>query len=151
MRLWACLGLSLLLPLALAACNFPQDPEETLDKVRGGELVVGVNGSSKADPAAGLENPRERAILTRFAERLDARIVLRHDEFHQLAAALEEGEVDLIAGDLPETTPFATRLGLSRPMSETRLRGETVKTVFAVRKGENRFLSLLETVAGEVK
>ena len=43
--------------LALAACGLPKDPEETLERVRGGELRVGVlPGNSEAEAADALMN-----------------------------------------------------------------------------------------------
>lgn len=131
--------------LALAGCDVPRDPEQTLDHVRGATLVVGIGTGDD------LTDPRERAAVDRLADELDARTVFRRAEFHRLATELENGEIDMIAGALPENTPFSKRLGLSAPVSSVRLGEREIKTVFAVRKGENGFLKSVETAIGQTR
>lgn len=135
----------LLALLALAGCDVPRDPEGTLSDVRGKTLIVGVNdGNEPADE-------RERAVLERFAESVNADISYHRAEFHRLAADLKNGRIHVIAGHLPKTTPFSKEIGLSVPVSSMELDGERVETVFAVRKGENGLLTSLETALGEVR
>jgi len=136
------LVLALLFP-ALVGCDLPRDPESTLVKVRGGTLTVGIGGPG------GPTDPGERAALERLASDVGAEITYHSAELHKLAAELQDGRIDIIAGHLPQKTPFSKELGLSAPVSTTRLGNETVKTVFAVRKGENGFLQAVETAIGE--
>lgn len=131
-----------LLAMSVASCDIPRDPENTLETVRGDTLTVGVNGDN--EPA----DPKERAALDRLAERLDAELVIRRGELHHLVADLEEGDIDLIGGHFPKTTPFSGEVGLSAPVSTMMLGDRQVKTVFAVRKGENGFLAEVEKAIG---
>jgi len=137
-------ALLLLLP-ALAGCDLPRDPQGTLDKVRGGTITVGVNADD--EPA----DPRERAALERLAGDVGADLSFRVDELHTLIADLEGGRIDMIAGHIPKTTPFAEKVGLSASVSRMTLGDDEVKTVFAVRKGENGFLTAVETAIGETQ
>tara|TARA_B100000949_G_scaffold226275_1_gene231430 strand:+ start:580 stop:1017 length:438 start_codon:yes stop_codon:yes gene_type:complete len=133
---------ALLLGMALAGCDLPRDPEATTDHVRGKTLIVGI--TTDDEPS----DPKERAAIEQLAERLDAQVEYRRGELHQLVRTLEDGGIHLIAGHIPETTPFATETGLSAPVSSVVVDGERVKTVFAVRKGENGFLTEMETAMG---
>ncbi|MFN0264243.1 hypothetical protein ACKTEK_10240 [Tepidamorphus sp. 3E244] len=123
--------------LALGACDMPRDPEGTLDKVRGKELIVGVMNVSGLDD-------RETAAIERVAQRLEAEAVLQPGEPHKLVADLNTGHVHLLAGGIPKNTPFKSETGLTAPVSSTVIEGERVETVFAVRKGENGFLAAVE-------
>lgn len=127
---------------ALSACDLPRDPEQTTQKLRGGTLTVGVGAAEEPD------DPRERDILRRLAQRLDAELRYEQGELHWLVSELEEGRVDLIAGRIPKTTPFAKETGLTAPVSAMTLDGRQVKTVFLIRKGENGFLTEVERAIG---
>jgi hypothetical protein len=131
--------------LALAGCDVPADPEHTTDTVRGQTLVVGV--TTDDEPS----DPDERAAIERLAQRLDATVEYRRDEIHRQVKALEEGEIHLLAGHLPKTTPFAKETGTTVPVSSMLLGGKRVKTVFALRKGENGFLVETEKAIGGAK
>lgn len=133
---------SIALAVSLAGCDLPRDPEDTTATVRGGTLIVGV--STDEEPS----DPKERAAIERLAERLDAKVEYRSDEIHRQVEALKEGEIQLLAGHIPETTPFASEIGTTAPVSSMELGGERVKTVFALRKGENRFLVETEKAMG---
>jgi hypothetical protein len=121
---------------ALAGCDdLPRDPEETTEQVRGAALRVGwVAG---AEPSA-----IERAAVAGLAQRLDASVEAIEGPVHQLVAALGEGKLHLLGGELPENTPFAAEVGLTKPVGTVVLRGEAEPTAMAVRSGENRFLLL---------
>jgi len=70
---------------------------------------------------------------------------------HQLVPRLEEGSLHLVVGSLPEQTPFAAQIGLSKPVGTVILRGETQPTVIAIRSGENRFLLLVNDAITKAK
>lgn len=127
----------LLLVLALAACDPPADPLGTTGEVTGGTLVLGWIGGERSGDAP------EIAIAEALADSLSATLEVREGSIHDLVGALEEGEIHLIGGDLPKSSPFASRYGMSRKIAETRFAGETVPTVMAVRQGENGFLMRL--------
>ena len=110
--------------------------------LRGQALIVGV--TTDDEPS----DPDERAAIQRLAKRLDATVEYRRDEIHHQVKALEEGEIHLLAGHLPKTTPFAKEVGTTGPVSSMLLGDKRVKTVFALRKGENGFLMETEKAIG---
>jgi hypothetical protein len=131
---------------ALAGCDdIPRDPEDTTDLVTGSVLRVGwVAG---AEP-----NEIEHAAVATLAERLRAAIEISEGPVHQLMAELEEGTVHVVGGAVPEKTPFAKDVGLTKRVGTVVLRGEVEPTVMAIRSGENRFLLLVnEAIAGAKK
>ena len=113
---------ALLLPaLLLSACGPPRDPHGTLEQVRGGVLRAGLVDGAGAAP------------VEAFAEGLDAGLQTRAGDAHDLIAALERGELDLVAA-LPASTPFR-KIGRTRPFGE-----KPDRRIWAVRPGENAFL-----------
>lgn len=121
----------------LAGCDeLPRDPEDTTARVSASVLRVGwVAGAEPTEV--------ERAAVEALAARLGADLETTEDTVHQLVARLEEGSLHLVLGALPEKTPFASRVGLSKPVGSVVLHGEAQPTVIAIRSGENRFLLLL--------
>lgn len=119
--------------LLAAGCEFPADPDATTTRVRGGELRLGIIAGHP--PSA-----EETRAIEAVARRLDARIVERRGDAHRLLDDLEAGRLDMVAGALPEVTPFAERVALSNPVGHTSAQGEATRTAFALPQGENRFL-----------
>lgn len=117
----------------LGGCWLPRDPEGTADRVEGGTLDVGLLDDRDLDPP-------DATALAAIAAEFSARPRLRHGDPHQLLAALERGDLDLLIGGIPASTPFADHAGLSAPFGEVRIGTRTEDRVLAVRKGENRFL-----------
>ncbi|MFD2740088.1 enoyl-CoA hydratase [Sulfitobacter aestuarii] len=118
--------------LLVAACRLPLDPESTSEEVTGGVLKVGLLMRPLDAP--------DRQALERIAARFDATPELIEDDPHRLFARLERGDLHLILGRLPGSTPFADKVALSDPFGELRLGGEQEDRVLALRQGENRFL-----------
>ncbi len=137
--LLAALVLSL---VTLSACSFPADMHGTSQKVSGSVLVVGILGADTA-------GPRETEIINRIAQHFDARLMWVSGESHRLVSDLESGKVHLLAGAIPQTTPFSNKIGLSRPLAYTIIGDKRHKTVLAVRKGENAFLLEVNRAIGE--
>ncbi len=122
--------------LALSACVLPKDPERTTERVSGRELVVGVLADELSDP--------DRRVIDALAQRLGARPAPRTGPAHLLLALLEEGEVHLLAGDIPADTPLAAKAGLSNAVGRLhRPDGSEEDRVLLIRQGENRFLGEL--------
>lgn len=139
-------ALTLLLGGALAGCGLvvPADPDGTLDRVRGGELRVGLS------PEPGLvEIDDDEAsgalvdIAEDFARSIDAdpRWTVRGEE--SLVAMLEDGRLDVAIGGFTERTPWADRVGVSRPYPGVP-GSDGRPLVVLVPLGENAFLSELE-------
>ncbi len=131
----SCLSL-LVLALLLAACDLPRDPESTSERVTGGELVIGRITGKPAEES-------EKSALERILSAYSATPRFVEGEVHHLVADLRDGKVDLLVGRIPEDTPFAAKVGLSKPVGTTQIGGETKGTVFAVRSGENGFLKTI--------
>ena len=120
--------------LTLAGCDLPRDPEGTLERVRGGELRVGVlTGNERA--AA-----EDRRIVDALAGAIGARPSFRDGDAHQLMWDLQRGGLDLVIGGLPSKTPFSHDAGLSRSAGPLFRPDAAEDRVLAVRSGENGFL-----------
>lgn len=125
----ACLSM-----LVLAGCDVPKDPENTSDRVRHGTLQVGIlPGNAQAER-------QDRLIVAVLAEALLTQPKFRAEDAHLLFQALEDGELDLVIGGLPASTPFTAEAGLSREAGPLFRPGDSEKRVLAVRQGENAFL-----------
>src|SRR3712207_7170238 len=89
-------GILLAVLLALSGCGFPGDPRGTLERVRGGEMRVGM-----------VENPPwtgggpsgvEAELVDDFARELDAETVYVRGTTPELLEATKQGEVDILVG-----------------------------------------------------
>jgi hypothetical protein len=134
-----------LLAGVLAGCeDLPRDPEETTEQVSGAVMRVGwVAGAEPSDI--------ERAAVAGVAERLGASVEVIEGPVHRLVAELGEGKLHLLGGELPEKTPFATEVGLTKPVGTVVLHGKAEPTVMAIRSGENRFLLLVNEAIEKAK
>ena len=133
--------------LALAAgalaCGLPRDSEGTLDRVRGGELRVGVVGEEPPGP--------EAALVLELARELDARVVWVPGRAEELARAAERFEVDLLAGGWEAGSKLAVGLGVTRPFHTAEgvveapgAEPRKVRRVWLVPPGENAWLLYLD-------
>lgn len=127
--------------LSLMACKIPADPEKTTQKVQDATLKVGA--------LTELQDPDRRAV-ERIAQAFNADLQLLHDNPHHLFALLEDGDVQIVAGEIPEDTPFKASVALSDPVGSLTLKGETKKQVLAIRRGENAFLIRVNRALQEV-
>ena len=117
--------------LILAACRFPTDPDQTAQSVEGGTLKVGaLTPLEKTD----------RTAVEHIADAFDADLRIIENDPHRLFAMLEEGTVQIVAGNIPDDTPFKSSVALTDPIGELRLSGDTKQRVLAIKQGENAFL-----------
>lgn len=120
MRRWACLMLSALL---VYACQYPRDPDGTLNRIEdGGVMRVGV---SESDPWVLLEGDEpsggaEIELVRRFARDLGARIEWVQGSEEQLVEAIKEGQADLLIAGLSAKSRWKKDVALTRPYVETR-------------------------------
>ena len=120
--------------LTLAGCDLPKDPEGTLERVRGGELRVGVlTGNPRAEA-------EDRRIVDALAAAIQARPSFHPNDAHHLLWDLQHGGLDLVIGGMPAKTPFSQDVGLSKTAGPLFRPGEAEERVLAVRNGENGFL-----------
>lgn len=114
-------ALAFLVAVALAGCGIPRDPEGTLERVTGGTLVAGAVAvepwvvAEDGRPAGGVEV----RLAEEFARTLDADVEWMSGSEHELLAALEAGELDLVVGGLDASSPWGTRVSFTRPYLRT--------------------------------
>lgn len=132
----------LVLVLSGAACSeIPKDPEGTLEAARSGVLRVGVAEAPPWITRAGSEVTGPEADLIRsFAASIGARVEWSWGVPEEQLEKLEKGELAIVAAGLTRTTPWSTRVALTRPHTEAG--GE--KHVLATTPGENALLTALE-------
>jgi polar amino acid transport system substrate-binding protein len=112
----------LLAAIAAAGCQYPRDPDGTLNRVEGGVLRVGV---TEADPWVVLDGDRavggvEVELARRFARDVGARIEWVQGSEESLVDAAKEGQVDLIVGGLTNKSRWEKDVALTRPYVEAR-------------------------------
>jgi polar amino acid transport system substrate-binding protein len=112
----------LLAAIAVAGCQYPRDPDGTLNRVEGGVMRVGV---TEADPWVVLDGDRpvggaEVELAGRFARELGARIEWVQGSEEELVDAAKEGQVDLILGGLTNKSRWKKDVAFTRPYVESR-------------------------------
>lgn len=133
--------------LVLAGCGIPVDTDGTIDRVRGGELRVGIthNPPWTDTSSSGSVSGTEVELIEEFAASLDADIEWRESSEGVLADALREGDIDIAIGGFTDDTPWTDKAAVTAPYTEVRNdRGVTEKHVALARAGENRLLVTLE-------
>lgn len=139
MRLRAIL---LLIPCFLQGCtNFPKDPENTLEKVKNGTLLVGYSENppwvvKTKDGPTGIEPDLVKA----FAKTLHASIEWKNDTEQELFEDLEKRKIQMVIAGITDDTPWKTKVAVTRPYTEQNKK----KHVMAVMQGENAFIIHLE-------
>lgn len=108
--------------MLLAGCQYPRDPDGTLDRIEGGTLRVGFVVSEPwvelpGDAPAGIEPDLIRGL----ARELDARIDWTEGSEEELVAALEEGQVDLVIGGITNETLWQQKAAMTRPYVDTEI------------------------------
>lgn len=138
------MGAGLLVAAAAVACGVPRDADHTLERVRGGELRVGVTDHP---PWVALRDSLvsgiEPSLVSDLAHRLRARTAFRRGSESELLDALRRGELDLVAAGLDDESPWKGRVALTKPYHTDSTTG--AKHVLAVRAGENAWLVHVET------
>jgi polar amino acid transport system substrate-binding protein len=112
----------LMAALAAAGCQYPRDPDGTLNRVEGGVMRVGV---AESDPWVLLDGDEptggaEVELARRFARDLRARIDWVHGSEEELVDAAKEGQVDLILAGLTTKSRWKKDVAFTRPYVETR-------------------------------
>jgi polar amino acid transport system substrate-binding protein len=112
----------LLVAIAATGCQYPRDPDGTLNRVEGGVMRVGV---TEADPWVMLEGDRpvggaEVELARRFARDVGARIEWVQGSEEELVQAAKEGQVDLIVGGWTNKSRWKKDVAFTRPYVEAR-------------------------------
>lgn len=136
------LGMAVLPLLSGCVAKFPVDPEGTLQEVRSGTISVGVTPNANFVEVADEElQGSEIQVIKDFAESLDAEVEWTVAGEEQLVAALQDGDLDLVAGGISSKTPWSEKVGMTRPYTtQIDADGQESKIVMLVPPGENAFL-----------
>jgi ABC-type amino acid transport substrate-binding protein len=127
--------------LALSACGIPRDPNGTAGHVQSGLLRVGVSDNPPwVQPGGGEPQGLEPDLVREFASQQHAGIQWVRNGETPLLEALEAYKLDLVVGGLDSDTPWAGKLGATRPYSQ--VGGK--KHIWLVAPGENQFLLRLD-------
>lgn len=143
-----------LLMVFCAGCQgrFPADSQGTLERASGGELRVGISENPPFTEVAadGTVGGSEVDLLTDYAATIDAEIRWVPGGESALAAAMQEGELDVVIGGLAADVPWTSQIALTRPYTTTQgPDGSTVKIVIGVTPGENALMVDLEHFLAE--
>jgi polar amino acid transport system substrate-binding protein len=107
-------------PLSLGGCEYPRDPEGTLDRVEGGTMRVGVVESPPwAEFNGGSPIGVEPTLIRGFADELDAEVKWVSGSESELVAAMTGYQLDVIVGGLDRSSPWALEVALTRPYVDT--------------------------------
>jgi polar amino acid transport system substrate-binding protein len=110
--------------VAAAGCQYPRDPDGTLNRVEGGGLMrVGV---VETDPWVMLSGDEptggaEVELARRFARDLGARIEWVPGSEEELVDAAKEGQVDLLLAGMTNKSRWKKDVALTRPYVDTRI------------------------------
>jgi polar amino acid transport system substrate-binding protein len=110
---WWLLGIA----VALACgCQFPRDPEGTLDRVRGGVMRVGVTHVEPWVTVQGGEvGGVEAELVERFAESIDAQVEWVEGSESDLMEALHGRQLDVVIAGLTRRSEWQRVVALTRP------------------------------------
>jgi polar amino acid transport system substrate-binding protein len=147
-RIRSGVGVLIALALMLSGCGtIPSDPYGSMERIRGGEMRVGVSNNGDWVQTHDSSDPTgvEPQLVASFASSLGSHIVWVSGGEEVLMEALDGGGLDLVVGGLTAKTPWTTKSAITRSYTEALNRkGEKESHVMAVRMGENALLSELE-------
>jgi polar amino acid transport system substrate-binding protein len=140
-------GAVLLVTFVLGNCGVvPRDSAGSLDRVRGGELRVGVVDHPPwvrvdDDQITGVE----RDLLERWAQQLNTTVVWRPGAEADLVEALRRRDIDVLAAGLVSDSPYRSQIAFTQPYLEyADAYGSTKAHVLAVMPGESALLLSLD-------
>lgn len=135
--------------LLLSACaDYPRDTEGTLDRVTKDRLIrVGVMANSLNGEQRGLT----RAYLSRVARATHAQPRTVVGGAEPLLSYLEEGQLDLVVGELAADTPWMPDVAIVEPLAERVAGHRNIGLHPIARNGENQWIALLEREARDMR
>lgn len=111
-----------LLAILVSSCEVPRDPNNTLTRIRGGILRVGViHNAPWAIRSAPEHRGAEVALVRRFAAELNAHPLWIWGGEHELINSLEQFQLDLVIGGLVKSSPWGKKVGFTRPFHIDRI------------------------------
>ncbi|WP_258070524.1 transporter substrate-binding domain-containing protein [Pseudoclavibacter sp. AY1F1] len=150
----AALVTAALVAVLVAGCGMrvPSDPDGTLERVRGGELRVGISHNPPFTHLAAGAEPTgvEVELVEGFADELNASVTWVAGSEAALVQGLEDGNLDLAVAGFRDDSPYVDEAGSTRPFLETEdSAGGKISHVMLTPMGENAFLVELETYLAE--
>lgn len=144
-RLAGLVGVLLFLTGLTGCGRIPVDTAGSLDRAAGGTLRVGmVQDEPWATGAAGARSGVEVNLVEEFARGIDAQVEWHDGNESGLVELLHAGRLDLVVGGLTAASPWATKVGLTRPYAWVEGELGPEEHVLAVRPGENALLVAVE-------
>jgi hypothetical protein len=127
--------------LLLVGCDdIPKDVDGTLDRIKGERSFrVGLIGSDGSP--AGVD--RQRLFVQRVARATGASASVEEGPTEPLLLKLEEGELDLVIGELAPRSPWSKQVTILPPLGEEVTKDGHVHVAAMARNGENAWISLL--------
>ena len=116
------LAVALAAAAVLTGCRIPDDPEGTLERVRGGTVRV---GTSESEPWVRLRGGQpvggvEVELVRRFARRVRAHVEWVDGSEEELVDALKKGSLDLAIAGFTNKSRWKRDVAFTRPYVETR-------------------------------
>lgn len=140
-RLSPSLVLSCLVLYSLTRCTMPEDPRGTLNRVQRGTMRVGVTERQPwVQFVDGAPSGVEVDLLKAFAEKLGSHVDWTRGSESELFEALTRSELDVVAGGITASTPWAHKVALTHPYITVGQDGH----VLVIQQGENRWLLRVE-------
>jgi hypothetical protein len=126
--------------LVLAACGpYPRDVGGTLDDIeQSGRIRVGLVDLRPED------RPLANAFIGRVERATGARAQIDSGHLEGQLARLEEGQLDLVLGELAEDTPWLASVAIVEPLRKRREGKRVLGLSPVAANGENRWVALLE-------
>src|SRR5687767_6054831 len=118
----SCAAALVVATVSFAACQYPRDPENTLEHVEGGTMRVGVVDDPPWVRLGGGEPTGvEPRLLREFAAEHDAEIEWVEGNESELMAALAGFQLDVVIGGITFTTPYAKEVSVTTPYVDTEI------------------------------
>lgn len=139
---FACIALS------IGGCDgIPKDQAGTLERIAA-ERVFRVGTIASGQRPVGPD--RQLLLLRRISRITGARPSIEPGASEPLLAKLEQGELDLVVGELAPESPWGKRVTILPPLGERVSADGHFHLVAVARNGENGWISLLHREAREV-
>ena len=126
--------------LLLAACGpYPRDIEGTLDRIEQTHVLrVGLADLRPKD------QPAAQRFIGRIEQATGASAEIHTDHLEGQLARLEEGELDLVIGEIAEDSPWLPSVAVIEPLAKRREGKRVLGLSPVAANGENRWVALLE-------
>lgn len=135
---WSFFKVILPIILLLVGCKFPNDPDQTLLKINTSHIIkIGICTCQE-----NMTNQTERLLLTSIANTLKAQINWISNTQEALYRSLEAKEIDIVACEIEEDSPWNERVALTISYGENPVTHK--KNAFALPSGENAWLKYID-------